>query len=85
MAVLLGALALSLSLQAKSYYPCTMTVTRVDYTTDVVTITTYGGDDFQFEGCEDWFVGDICSTIMFDNGTESIYDDEIVSVRYCGY
>lgn len=33
---------------------------------------------------EDWQKGDLAAAIMDDRGTESIYDDSIVSLRYVG-
>ena len=67
------------------FYPTTMVVVNVDYETDLVTIATFSGMEYQFEGCEDWFEGDVCSVLMCDNGTEKIFDDVIVSTRYSGW
>lgn len=51
-----------------------------------ITVELFNGNLFSFYAEDgDWFVDDICSMIMYDNGTETIYDDEIVSVKYCGY
>lgn len=44
-------------------------VTYVDYDTDVVTIKTFSGIEYQFEGCEDWYDGDICTVTIWDNDT----------------
>lgn len=30
----------------------------------------------------DWFVGDGASLIIYDNGTQTIYDDVIVDIKY---
>lgn len=68
-----------------SVYPQTTIVTEVDYKSDLVTISTFTGVEYQFYGCEDWYVGDICSVIFCDNGTSTIYDDIIISTRYSGY
>ena len=40
---------------------------------------------WQFKGVEDWGIGDVCSCIMSDNGTELIDDDKIVKVKYDGW
>lgn len=64
-------------------YPQTMTVVKIE--NDVVTIEDFNGFQFQFDGAEDWMVGDICSCIMKTNGTETILDDEIIDTRYSGY
>ena len=67
-------------------YPTSMIVTEIDYENDLVTIVDFTGNAFQFFGCEDWCENDICAVIMDDNGTpETIYDDIITQVRYCGY
>ena len=39
---------------------------------------------WQFYGVEDWEEGDICSVIMNHNGTETIFDDIIITTRYGG-
>ena len=65
-------------------YPTCGIVTETDETTDTVTFTEPNGNRWSFEGVEDWQEGDRIAVIMDDNGTEDIYDDEIVSVRYKG-
>lgn len=61
-------------------------VTYVDYDTDVVTIKTFSGIEYQFEGCEDWYEGDICTVTIWDNDTpDTVYDDEILQTRYSGW
>jgi len=67
------------------FYPLAALVTEVDG--ELITVTCQNGNEFQFDndGREDWFVSDICSMIMSDNGTIEVYDDEIVNVRYSGY
>lgn len=67
----------------KNMYPETMIVKEVK--NDLVTIETANGALFQFEGAEDWEVGDICSCIMDSKGTAIIYDDEIVKTKYSGW
>lgn len=61
-------------------------VTYVDYDTDVVTIKTFSGIEYQFEGCEDWYDGDICTVTIWDSNTpDTVYDDEILQTRYSGW
>lgn len=67
------------------YYSETMAVTEVDYATDTVVVTCFNGNEFMFEGCEDWLEGDLCSALMCDNGTECVYDDIICDVKYAGW
>jgi hypothetical protein len=66
-------------------YPATAKVVDVNYDKDIVTVETFTGFSFTFEGCEDWQVGDCASLIMEDNGTEKIFDDEIVMAYYGGW
>ena len=68
----------------KTDYPLTTEIVELDRENDVVTCEDFNGYLWQFEGCEDWQEGDICSMIMNDNGTAEIFDDKIVSVRYSG-
>ena len=65
-------------------YPLTAIVTEINPEIDVVSITDNNGSVWQFCGVEDWKEGDICSVIMNDNGTETIFDDTIVTTRYGG-
>jgi len=65
-------------------YPMTTVVTHVSRTTNTVTVQDFNGNLWQFKGVEDWDIGDICSCIMSDNGTELIDDDKIVKVKYDG-
>ena len=66
-------------------YPETARVVEVDYIADTVTVETFNGFLFVFEGCEDYTVGDGVALIMEDNGTEKVFDDEIVIAQYCGW
>lgn len=63
-------------------YPETAKVIEVNYDEDLVTVETFNGFLYAFEGCEDWQEGDCASMIMDDNGTEKVFDDEIVMVQY---
>ena len=65
-----------------NYYPLFTTVVNVE--NDIVTLEDNNGFTWEFEGAEDWAVGDICTCIMNDNGTEKIFDDAIVQTRYNG-
>lgn len=70
----------------ENYYPLSCYVDYIDYDNNIVTVVDFGTEnEWEFEGVEDWMEGDICSMIMYDNGTQTIYDDEIVKVKYCGY
>lgn len=66
-------------------YPTTMIVVELDNQHDIVICEDFNGNQWAFEGIEDWCIGDIVSMIMDDMGTESIYNDTIIMVRYSGY
>lgn len=60
-------------------------VTALDYEEDLVSVTDFGGNVWQFFGCEDWVEGDICAMVMDRNDTAEIFDDIIVNTTYCGW
>lgn len=66
-------------------YPETARVVEVNYDEDTVTVETFTGFLFVFEGCEDYAEGDGVALIMDDHGTEEILDDEIIMAQYCGW
>lgn len=66
------------------YYPMTTVVSKIDTKNDIVTVENNNGHMYEFMGVEDWEIGDICSLMLDDNGTESIYDDIIVKTIYDG-
>lgn len=51
---------------------------------DVVMLMDFNGDEWCYEGAEDWTVDDIVCAIMYNNKTDLIYDDEIISLTYNG-
>ena len=65
-----------------NYYPMTTVVREIDIKNDVVTVENSNGHLFEFIGVEDWQVGDICSLMLDNNGTESIFDDIILKAIY---
>ena len=66
-------------------YPETARVVEVNYEEDTVTVETFNGFLFAFEGCEDYTEGDGVSLIMDSKGTDRVYDDEILKAEYCGW
>ena len=74
-------LSLLLTNPSADIYPMTGEVIAVDYAADVVTIESHN-NLWEFYGTDDWVPGDIAACIMSDNGTRTIYDDEIIVVRY---
>lgn len=65
-----------------NHYALTAIVIKVDTDNDLVTVEDSVGYCWQFYGVEDWQEGDCASLLMWDNGTESVIDDEIYSARY---
>lgn len=64
-------------------YPTCGIITEIK--DNIVTFTDFNGNMWSFYGAEDWEINDICAVIMDNNGTETIYDDIITSIRYCGW
>lgn len=64
-------------------YPAAARVTEIHG--DEITCTTATGFVYSFMG-DDYYVDDIVSLIMDDNGTKgNIEDDKILDARYSGY
>ena len=57
-------------------------VTSVDRAADAVTFEDCNGNLWEWEGVEDWAVGDGAALLMNNHGTKNIYDDEIISAKY---
>ena len=74
--------------ECKDLYPLTGIVTEVEHMedTDLVTMTCANGNQFSwYADAEDcWSINDLASCIMNSNGTEIVYDDEIVDAQYAG-
>lgn len=66
-------------------YPMSGIVTEINRQEDRVIVTDNIGNEWEFDGAEDWHTGDIAAMIMEDNGTEEIYDDEIIDIQYDGW
>ena len=64
------------------YYALATVVTAIDRDTDVVTCEDGRGNLWEFQGVEDWQVGDTANLLMDSMDTECIYDDEICGATY---
>lgn len=62
-------------------YPLVAFVTEINTNENLISVTDSSGQIWQFSDSSNWRNGDVCSMIMNDNGTENIFDDEIVVVR----
>ena len=70
----------------EGYYPLTAVVVDLDYNEDVLVLEDGAELVWEFEGIEDFEIGDIVSLLMWDNNTpDSIYDDVILLVYYSGF
>ena len=67
---------------ARVIYPDTMKIVEIE--NDIITVETATGIAYQFEGAEDYNVGDLVSVLMYSSATPHVYDDEILDVRYAG-
>lgn len=66
-------------------YALTTVVVSVDYTTDTVKTMDATGNIWEFAGVEDWTPDDVCSMVMYDNGTADIHDDVIINAKYSSF
>lgn len=66
-------------------YPMSGIVTEVNCQENKVIITDSVRNEWEFNGTDDWHIGDIAAMIMEDNGTEEIYDDKIIDIHYIGW
>lgn len=66
-------------------YPKTFIVYEIDRTDDIIYLMDANGNEWIYEGCEDWQAGDVAAATMNNNGTPSIYDDEITQLQYSGW
>ena len=85
----LFAILIALSLYAETFVVTDVVVTEptteMPYGTYTLILEDCNGNQWECETDDgDWFPGDVCTAIMSTNGTETIYDDEFVWVRYSG-
>lgn len=66
-------------------YALTTVVISVDYTMDIVKTMDATGNIWEFTGVEDWTPDDVCSMVMYDNGTADIHDDVIINAKYSSF
>ena len=66
-------------------YPQTFVVDLVNHEQNYIVLVDFNGNEWIWEGVEDFDCGDIVAAIMEERGTPTIYDDEIVKIQYTGY
>lgn len=64
-------------------YPELYIVAEVSHEHDIVVLVDGRGEEWIWEGAEDWFPGDIAVGIVEDWDTPDLYDDEILTLRCC--
>lgn len=70
--------------QSNNIYTTTFKVVEIDKNEDVIYLIDNTGNEWIWEDIEDWQVDDYAAATMNTNGTETIYDDIIVSLKYIG-
>ena len=66
-----------------TYYADVGRVVDFDYERDKVIVMTCDGNLWEYEGIEDWNIGNMCGIMFYNNDTPlTIYDDVIVKLRY---
>lgn len=68
-----------------NFYPMTAKIIEIDRMEDIVTVEDSTGNVWEFYGVEDFEKGDCVSMIMNNKDTESIFDDEIINVKYSAW
>lgn len=70
------------------FYPHMGVVTRIKKTkNDYFKVTFRDAEGRKWSWIDDdpsWCRGDFVATIMYDNGTRTVYDDQVVDARYVG-
>lgn len=66
--------------QASMEYAQVLEVVEIE--NDLVYFVDWNGNEWIWEGAEDWEIGDYATATMNTNGTEIIYDDIIVNLKY---
>ena len=80
-AILMGIVACA----SAEEYPQTFVVDLINHDQNYMVLVDFNGNEWIWEGVEDFSCGDIVAAIMEERGTPTIYDDEIVTIRYAGY
>ena len=82
LAIIATVLSIATTTNGDIYSDCGI-VTEIEE--EVVTIEMCNGNQFQFEGAEDYEPGDLIAVTFYDNGTKIVFDDIILDTKYVGY
>ena len=66
-------------------YPQVMLIVEADREEDIIILEDFNGNQWVWEGVEDWMVGDVVAVLMDDNNTKDITDDVMMELKYCGW
>ena len=70
----------------ENIYARVAVITNLDFNEDIVEVEDAVGFIWEFEGVEDYMIGDVVAMIMQSDGSpETILDDVILNVTYSGY
>jgi len=83
--IALFAMVVAFSTARAEIYPQTFFVNDIDRAQNMLILIDFNGNEWLWSDIEDYEKGDIIAAIMEDNGTEIIYDDIIINIRYSGY
>lgn len=83
--VLSFTLAANAEPEIDDFYSLTTVVVNIVEDENLVVCEDFIGNVWEFEGIEEWDIGDIAFLLMFCNETDEIEDDEIVNAFYGGY
>lgn len=89
-AALMTAVVLSIVLFGAGVFVSNHFYSRIAYVegfapeSDRVVFVDTLGHYWIMDGIEDWMAGDMASLIMYDSGTDKIFDDQIVRATYQG-
>ena len=66
----------------RNYYAKSARVIEINHDANVVTFEDCLGNLWDWEGVEDWAIDDGAALLMDNKGTKTIFDDEIISVKF---
>ena len=64
------------------YYPVIAVIDNINYEINIISCYDNSGNNWEFYGDENYCVGDSILLLMYDNKTETIYDDSIEDVQF---
>lgn len=84
-AILVPSIACATNYDVCNLYALTTMIIEVNHVEDYVVCLDFNGNEWIFEGVEDWCIHDFASLLMWDNETDNIEDDIIINAFYSGY